>query len=144
MSLKFLARFDARKHIIYRRTDGTWWLAGELTDLDLLRAWARLRAELVVAIDARRATSRPSTRCRCCVGAQALVTKSFAVYAPEHLLGVYSGDHMRRFIRLFRGVRSLVRRRVLSASVRVARVLGCRAHVAVPSTRPAIGPAAGH
>jgi hypothetical protein len=41
---------NARKHIIYRRTDGTWWLAGELTDLDPFHAWERLRAEFVVAL----------------------------------------------------------------------------------------------
>jgi 5-methylcytosine-specific restriction protein B len=93
---------SARKHIIYRRSDGNWWLAGDLAELEPLRAWERLRAEFVSAINCARAQefeeldNLPLLR-----WGPALTTKTLATYVPEHFLGCYSSDHLGRFIRLF-------------------------------------------
>jgi 5-methylcytosine-specific restriction protein B len=96
---------SARKHIIYRQNSGEWWLAGPLEGLDPHVAWEQLRGEFVGAIEAARAGRLddldhhfPLLR-----WGSALVTKTLAVYAPQHFLRAYSGDHLRRFIRLFGG-----------------------------------------
>ena len=96
---------SARKHIIYRQNSGDWSLAGPLEGLDPHVAWEQLRAEFVAAIKAAQAGRLdeldhhfPLLR-----WGPALVTKTLAIYAPEHFLRAYSGDHLRRFIGLFGG-----------------------------------------
>jgi 5-methylcytosine-specific restriction protein B len=95
---------SARKHIIYRASTGSWWLAGPLEHLDPHDAWARLRREFVTGIhavqegDLDTLDTLPLLR-----WGPALVTKTLATYAPDTFLRVYSGDHIRRFIRLFGG-----------------------------------------
>lgn len=95
---------SARKHIIYRQNTGEWWLAGPLSDFEPHEAWERLRHEFVAAIEAAQAGRLDDLdRFALLRSGQALVTKTFAVYAPQHFLRAYSGDHLRRFIGLFGG-----------------------------------------
>lgn len=95
---------SARKHIIYRPNVGGWWVAGPLDDLDPHQAWERLRHEFVQAITAAVAGDVDDfERFPLLRWGPALVTKTLAIYAPDHFLQVYSADHMRRFIRLFGG-----------------------------------------
>lgn len=95
---------SARKHIIYRRSDGDWWLASDLAEMDPLRAWERLRAEFVAAIECARAQAFDDLeKLSLLRWGPALTTKTLATYVPEHFIGCYSNDHLARFIRLFGG-----------------------------------------
>lgn len=93
---------SARKHIIYRRKSGQWWLAAPLEGLEPLEAWERLRAQfagaITAAIDGR---LDEIARFELLNAGPALVTKTLAVYAPDQFLRIYSADHLRWFIKLF-------------------------------------------
>lgn len=95
---------SAHKHIIYRTNTGEWWRAGPLDDLEIGEGWRQLRGEFVAALHAVRngdladLDALPLLR-----WGQALVTKTLAIYAPDKFLRVYSGEHIRGFIRLFGG-----------------------------------------
>ena len=93
---------SARKHIIYyRRESGAWWLAGPLAELEPHQAWERVRHQFVDAITAARDGDVDGLdRFALLRSGPALVTKTLAIYAPDHFLRINSGDHIRRFIRL--------------------------------------------
>lgn len=83
---------------------GGWWVAGPLEGLGPHEAWERLRHEFVQAITAAVAGDVDDfERFPLLRWGPALVTKTLAIYAPDHFLQVYSADHMRWFIRLFGG-----------------------------------------
>ena len=95
---------SARKHVIYRQGTGEWWTAGPLQGLPIHRAWERLRAEFVAGIDAARAGRFDDLDDLALLRyGPALVTKTMAVYAPDHFLEIYSQDHIRRFLKLLGG-----------------------------------------
>lgn len=91
---------SAMKHIIYRRNTGDWWIAGPLAELEPHQAWERLRAQFVEAIAAANDDPGDLDRFPLLRSGGALVTKTLALYAPEHFLRVNSGEHLRRFVRL--------------------------------------------
>jgi 5-methylcytosine-specific restriction protein B len=96
---------SARKHIIYRPNAGGWWVAGPLEELEPHEAWERLRADFFGAITAaQEGRIEDIARFALLEWGPALVTKTLAVYAPEHFINVYSNEHLRRFIRMFGGV----------------------------------------
>jgi 5-methylcytosine-specific restriction protein B len=90
----------ARKHIMYRGNDGAWHVSRPMQDWTPEQAWERLRAEFVTAINAVR-SGRPEIvdPLPLLAYGPALVAKTFAIYAPDRFLRVYSADHIRAFIR---------------------------------------------
>ncbi|HEX3783948.1 MAG TPA: AAA family ATPase [Pseudonocardiaceae bacterium] len=93
---------SAAKHIMYRHNSGEWRLPTALQDLEVDEVWARLRTQFVAAFDAVAANDFDALDdLRLLLYGQALVTKSLAIYFPDAFLPVYSGDHLRWFIRLF-------------------------------------------
>ncbi|RTL67000.1 MAG: AAA family ATPase [Pseudonocardiaceae bacterium] len=90
----------ARKHIMYKGSDGAWHMSRPMQDWTPEQAWERLRTEFVTAIDAVR-SGRPELvdPLPLLAYGPALVAKTFAIYAPEIFLRVYSADHIRAFIR---------------------------------------------
>jgi 5-methylcytosine-specific restriction protein B len=95
---------SARKHIIYRPNAGGWWIAGPLEELEPHEAWERLRSDFAGAIvAAQEGRFDDIAQYTLLEWGPALITKTFAVYAPEHFINIYSNEHLRRFIRMFGG-----------------------------------------
>lgn len=95
---------SAAKHIMFRHNSGEWRLAAPLGGMEPQEAWEQLRGQFVQAFDAVAAGDFDALDDLGVLrfGA-ALVTKSLAVYFPEHFLPVYSAAHLRRFLVLLGG-----------------------------------------
>ncbi|MGW4041870.1 AAA family ATPase [Streptomyces sp. NPDC004721] len=95
---------SAAKHIMYRHNSGEWRLAAPLRKADPQDAWEQLRGQFVSAFkavtdgDFEAVDDLPVLRF-----GPALVTKSLAIYFPEHFLPIYSAEHLRRFLTLLGG-----------------------------------------
>ncbi|MFE0511219.1 AAA family ATPase [Streptomyces sp. NPDC058964] len=90
---------SAAKHIMYRHNSGEWRLAAPLRKADPRDAWEELRSQFVAAFDAVAAGDFEAVdELSALRFGPALVTKSLAVYFPEHFLPVYSAEHLRRFL----------------------------------------------
>ncbi|MCS7482733.1 AAA family ATPase [Umezawaea endophytica] len=96
---------SASKHIIYqRRSDGEWYRAGALADLEIGEAWSRLRSQFVDAFQAAGEDRLDDLdELTALHHGQSLVSKSIATYVPDALLPIYSAHHLRKFIVLFGG-----------------------------------------
>lgn len=92
---------SAGKHIMFRHRSGDWRLAAPLRGMDPEDAWERLRAQFVSAFNSvSRGDFDAADELDLLLFGQALVTKSLATYFPEHFLPIYSGTHLRHFIKL--------------------------------------------
>ncbi|GHK02361.1 hypothetical protein SY2F82_41580 [Streptomyces sp. Y2F8-2] len=90
---------SAAKHIMYRHNSGEWRLAAPLRKADPRDAWEELRGQFVAAFDAVAAGDFEAVdELSALRFGPALVTKSLAVYFPEHFLPVYSAEHLRQFL----------------------------------------------
>jgi 5-methylcytosine-specific restriction protein B len=96
---------SSAKHIMYRRrSDGQWYRAGSLGELEVGEAWRRLRNEFVTAFHAAHEGRLDDLDdLKFLRHGQSLATKSIATYAPDALLPIYSASHLRSFITLFGG-----------------------------------------
>jgi 5-methylcytosine-specific restriction protein B len=93
---------SAAKHIMYFHSNGQWRMAAPLSGLDPQEAWARLRAEFVLAFEYVRAGAfELLDELELLTWGAALTTKALATYFPNEFLPVFSLDHLRYFIRLF-------------------------------------------
>ncbi|WP_238419521.1 AAA family ATPase [Streptomyces taklimakanensis] len=95
----------AAKHIIFRHHSGQWRISPpSLRETGPHEAWEQLRDQFVRAFEA---VGNKDVDAVDGLGllryGPALVTKSLATYFPEEFLPVYSGTHLRGFIRLLGG-----------------------------------------
>jgi 5-methylcytosine-specific restriction protein B len=92
----------ALKHIIYRRTNGSWHFDPQYADV--AAAWEAVRAAFIQAFDMAAAKDFASidglTPLR---SGAALRTKALFVYFPEDLLPIFSSTHLAHFITLLDG-----------------------------------------
>ncbi|MDX2592282.1 AAA family ATPase [Streptomyces sp. WI03-4A] len=95
---------SAAKHIMFLHNSGEWRLAAPLGKAEPRDAWEELRGQFVAAFDAVAAGDFEAVdELSALRFGPALVTKSLAVYFPEHFLPVYSTEHLRRFLILLGG-----------------------------------------
>ncbi|WP_331449196.1 AAA family ATPase [Streptomyces prasinus] len=95
---------SAAKHIMYRHNSGEWRMAAPLRGREPEDAWAHLRTQFLQAFEA---VGRQEFDTLDELGllrfGPALVTKSLAVYFPDHFLPIYSAEHLRHFLVLLGG-----------------------------------------
>ncbi|MGW4025857.1 McrB family protein [Streptomyces sp. NPDC005009] len=90
---------SAAKHIMYRHNSGEWRMAAPLRGREPQDAWARLRTQFLQAFEAvDRQDFDSLDELDLLRFGPALVTKSLAVYFPDHFLPVYSAEHLRHFL----------------------------------------------
>ncbi|MFE4051072.1 AAA family ATPase [Streptomyces sp. YIM B13518] len=95
---------SAAKHIMYRHNSGEWRMAAPLRSREPQDAWARLRTQFLQAFEAvDRQDFDSLDELDLLRFGPALVTKSLAVYFPDHFLPVYSAEHLRHFLVLLGG-----------------------------------------
>jgi len=95
---------SAAKHIMYLHNSGEWRMAAPLRGREPQDAWAHLRAQFLQAFEAvDRQDFDALDELDLLRFGPALVTKSLAVYFPDHFLPIYSAEHLRHFLVLLGG-----------------------------------------
>ncbi|MFD4864704.1 McrB family protein [Streptomyces sp. NPDC058412] len=90
---------SAMKHLVYRRTDGSWWHDSRYKDAG--EAWAAVRAGIVEAVRAARdgrvgdIDSMPAVR-----AGNTVIAKTLHVYANGSVLPLYADNLARHFVAL--------------------------------------------
>ncbi|MEU1516892.1 AAA family ATPase [Streptomyces sp. NPDC005811] len=95
---------SAAKHIMYHHNSGEWRVAAPLRGLEPEDAWRELRGQFVRAFEAVAAEDFDVVDDLDVLRfGPTLVTKSLAVYFPEHFLPIYAAEHLRKFVALLGG-----------------------------------------
>ncbi len=94
---------SSTKHIIYRRrSDGSWYRAGSLTDVPVDEAWRRLRSQFNQAFEiVGKGHFTDLDDLTILRHGQSLVTKTLTTYFPDAFLPIFSASHLRDYIKLF-------------------------------------------